>query len=382
VVISPTDEVCNQWVNSAAEFGVQLSRSGSETKDFDGVAVTYQQVINGSDTHRSLCRTHPTVVVFDEVHHCGEGLQWSDSIRRAFECAAFRIALSGTPFRSDDRPIPFVTYEDGVCRPDFTYSYQEAMDDGVCRLAFFPTIDGSAEWLKNGERKKALLTDELCDSDSSARLRTILDPLGEWMTTTILEARKKTDECRRLGHADAAELWTGVDQNHARELARQIEKLTGERPCLVISDDTDAARSIDLFRNGTDKCIVTVKMVSEGVDIPRIRVLVFATNILTEMFFRQFLGRAIRYQEGLDEQSAYAFIPRVATLVEFAMKVIEERIHHLEAIDAEALIREYERTHDGQQPIPRTFPAARFFGGSLPCHRAGRGVLSRRHSTG
>jgi superfamily II DNA or RNA helicase len=138
VVISPTDEVCNQWVNSAAEFGVQLSRSGSETKDFDGVAVTYQQVINGSDTHRSLCRTHPTVVVFDEVHHCGEGLQWSDSIRRAFECAAFRIALSGTPFRSDDRPIPFVTYEDGVCRPDFTYSYQEAMDDGVCRLAFFP----------------------------------------------------------------------------------------------------------------------------------------------------------------------------------------------------------------------------------------------------
>lgn len=254
-------------------------------------------------------------------------------MRAAFSGAAFRLMLSGTPFRSDDRPIPFVHYgPDGVCIPDFSYGYQEALDDGnVVRQAYFPSIDGGAEWMVDQEMKSALLSEKLAAPDAAARLRTILDPWGQWMRTTAAEAHAKLLLCRDLGHPVAGQIWVCMDQRHAKETARMLAAVTQEEPLVAISEDPRSAESIRLFKRGKHKTLVSVRQVSEGVNIPRLRVAVYATNYSTPLFFRQVLGRIIRWVPGLEEQAAYMFVPRIAELVQMAREVIEERVHSLTA---------------------------------------------------
>jgi type I site-specific restriction endonuclease len=70
-------------------------------------------------------------------------------------------------------------------------------------------------------------------------------------------------------------------------------------------------------------------MISEGVDIPRLRVGIYATNVISELFFRQAVGRFVRFTPGIEEQSAYLYIPADAQLVEYATAIMEERDHQL-----------------------------------------------------
>ena len=53
-------------------------------------------------------------MVLDEVHHAGDSLSWGESVREAFAPATRRLALTGTPFRTDVNPIPFVSYAPGA----------------------------------------------------------------------------------------------------------------------------------------------------------------------------------------------------------------------------------------------------------------------------
>ena len=70
---------------------------GRTAKDFIGVAVTYAQVAAHPALHRGRTEARKTLVILDEVHHAGDGRSWGDAIREAFEPAARRLALSGTP---------------------------------------------------------------------------------------------------------------------------------------------------------------------------------------------------------------------------------------------------------------------------------------------
>ena len=81
---------------------------GATARDFRGAVVTYAQVAAAPALHRAAPPTRRTLVVLDEVHHAGDALSWGDAVREAFEPAARRLALTGTPFRSDENPIPFV----------------------------------------------------------------------------------------------------------------------------------------------------------------------------------------------------------------------------------------------------------------------------------
>ena len=77
---------------------------------YHGMAVTYAQVAVRASLHREITESARTLVILDEVHHAGDSLSWGDAIREAFESATRRLSLTGTPFRSDTSPIPFVTY--------------------------------------------------------------------------------------------------------------------------------------------------------------------------------------------------------------------------------------------------------------------------------
>jgi superfamily II DNA or RNA helicase len=339
VVVTPTEHLKRQWAEAAARCGIDIdpnwtNANGCEANDYFGAAVTYSQVSFAPDLYDFNC-LRPTLVVFDEIHHAGDGLDWGDKLRVAFGNAVYRLALSGTPFRNDGNQIPFVRYEHRRSRADFTYSYGEALADGVCCPIYFPTVEGNVAWIRgNGEQVKCSLLDDLSRQKSAERLRAALDADGEWIAGVLREADNRLTEMRLEGQADAAGLVIAIDQYHARKIAELLKFITNEMPTVAISDEENSSRLIqDFARRGNHRrWIVAVKMVSEGVDIPRLRVGVYATTVLSELFFRQAVGRLIRVISGIDEQSAAFYLPADETLIRHALAIKEERDHFLPEI--------------------------------------------------
>lgn len=336
VVVCPSDYLSRQWAQDAAKLGIHLdytfaNRHGNEAKDYHGITVTYQSVASNPDMYQLQCHRAKTLVIFDEIHHAGEGLSWGDSLLKAFGNATQRLQLSGTPFRSDNYPIPFVAYDtDGKCSADFNYGYADGLSDNVCRPVLFPQYEGNMEWFYGGEIKGASFADNLNETDARQRLKSALSIDGDWLETVIKDANQKLNDIRKT-HPSAGGLIITMDQKHAYDVAKLVERVTGIKPAIATSDDPKSSDTISDFAQGNERWIVAVKMVSEGVDIKRLRVAVFATNVLTELYFRQAVGRVVRVIADLDEdQPAYFFIPKDPTLVRFAEEIKQERDHQLD----------------------------------------------------
>jgi superfamily II DNA or RNA helicase len=346
VGVCPTEHLKNQWAEKAHAVGISIdpewaNRGNAPARDYDGVVVTYAQVAVNPDWHRSFCR-EPTLVILDEIHHAGDGNSWGDAMRRAFGPAYRRLSLSGTPFRSDNSTIPFVTYIDGESRADFTYSYGEALADEVCRPILFPSYESHAKWYSNGESHEATFRDELAQRLAAQRLKTAISAGGGWLRKVIGDADSKLTALREF-QPDAAGLIVAMDKTHAGLIGAMVAARTGTAPVVVTYDDPDASAAIKAFAESNRRWIVAVRMVSEGVDIKRLRVGVYATNITTEMFFRQVVGRFVRMQVGYEDQNAYLFMPRDPNLFEFAQKIKEERKHWIEEMCREE--RERDEAH-------------------------------------
>lgn len=335
VVIAPTTHICRQWAADAARYGIDLepnrpNSDGPETSDFHGVTVTYQTVAAGPGVHADAAR-RPTLVIADEPHHMGDQASWGISARRAFDHATFRLLLSGTPFRSDNEAIPWVSYdEDGLSSADFTYGYPEALVDRVCRPITFLPYDGEMEWSSDGRVWNADFDLVLPAAEAARRLRTALAADGEWMGEVLRDADSRLSEVRAAGHPDAGGLVVASDQDHARAIARRLEFITGEQPEIVMSDEPGASARIAAFAESEDRWLVSVLMVSEGVDIPRLRVGVYATAARTELFFRQVVGRFIRTTPSPRRQMSYLLLPADSRLKQLAFEIEKERRHAIE----------------------------------------------------
>ena len=150
LVVVPTAHLKMQWAQAAAGFDLHLDwrwsvADGGLPPDMHGVVTTYQQVATSARVLRGLASN--AMVIFDELHHAAEERAWGDALRTGFENAPRRLALSGTPFRSDTHAIPFIRYEGDEAVPDFEYGYGDALaDGGVVRPVYFPRIDGMMEW--------------------------------------------------------------------------------------------------------------------------------------------------------------------------------------------------------------------------------------------
>lgn len=304
VVAGPTTHICRQWAADAGRYGIDLepnrpNSDGPESADFHGVAVTYQTIAAGPDMHRLAANRRPTLLIADEPHHMGDQAAWGVQTRKGFGDARFRLLLSGTPFRSDNSAIPWVTYdEDGLSRADYAYGYPQALVDRVCRPITFLPYDGEMEWLSDGRLRSADFDLVLPAVESARRLRTALTPEGEWMGEVLRDGDARLSEVRADGHPDAGGLVIASDQDHARAIAARLGSISGEQPELVMSDEPGASKRIADFASSGRRWLVSVLMVSEGVDIPRLRVGVYATAARTELFFRQVVGRFIRTTPG------------------------------------------------------------------------------------
>jgi superfamily II DNA or RNA helicase len=337
-VVVPTEHLKTQWALAAARVGIALdpkfSNSSAQTSsEYHGVVVTYAQVASHPTRHRVRTENYLTLVVFDEIHHGGDAKSWGEAIREAFADATRRLGLTGTPFRSDDSPIPFVSYEpdgEGLMRSqaDHTYGYAEALADGVVRPVVFLAYSGEARWRDSaGEEHAARLGEPLSAEQTARAWRTVLNPAGEWIPAVLEAADKRLDQLREGGMPDAGAMVIASDQTTARAYAAVLTKLTGRTPTVVLSDDSGSSARIAEFSAGTSPWLVAVRMVSEGVDVPRLAVGVYATSASTPLFFAQAIGRFVRSRR--PGETASIFLPSVPNLLLLASEMEAERNHVL-----------------------------------------------------
>jgi superfamily II DNA or RNA helicase len=338
VIVAPTANLARQWATTAHRIGLNVTPNWEgqrEPSDMHGIAITYQRVHHGALALAAGCRTS-TLVIADEPHHLGADRSWAAAFEQAFADATRWLLLSGTPFRSDGRPIPGVHYENNEARSDFTYGYSQAIADGVCRRVSFNFYDGQLRWVSDGRRVEADFTLALARRESSRRLRTALTPeLSDGLRQMIGDAYSQLREIRE-DHPDGGMLIVCESIEHAQATARIAQQVIGQSPILVTSDEPDATDRIGRFRAGTDPCIVAVNMVSEGVDIPRLRVGVYATPKKTPMLFRQIVGRFVRTGSGPDNACSHLFLPKDPELHGLAAEIEQEITHQLP--DAEDLL--------------------------------------------
>ncbi len=338
-IVTPTEHLKHQWAQAAARFGIAIDSAyrnaqGRAGADFAGVAVTYAQVAAHPALHRQRTENRRTLVIFDEIHHAGDALSWGDAVTDAFDPARRRLALTGTPFRTDANPIPFVTYLDepgGGKRSasDYVYGYGPALEDGVVRPVIFLAYSGEMRWrTRAGDEITATLGTPMTKDQIAQAWRTALDPAGEWVSRVLEAADKRLTEVRR-GMPDAGGLVIAGDHEDARAYAALLRGLTGKRPAVVLSDDKAASKKISAFAASDERWMVAVRMVSEGVDIPRLAVGVYATSVSTALFFAQAVGRFVRVRQR--GETASVFLPSVPLLLSYAAELEAERDHVLRA---------------------------------------------------
>lgn len=339
VIVVPTKHLRRQWAEAAAGYGLHLdftfsNDAGALARDYHGTVVTYQAVASTPDLYRMLSSN--ALVILDEVHHAGDAKSWGGAVRRAFEPAARRLLLSGTPFRSDGTSIPFVTYEpdeQGILRSvaDYSYGYGQALKepppDNVVRSIAFPAFDGESSWMDAGVLVRGSLNNE-DPLQASRALRTALQSDGEWIPSVLRTANIELSRARET-YSDAGGLVIASDQASAQAYGLILEDITNEPVSVAVSDEPDASDVIRRFAAGDSRWLVAVQMVSEGVDIPRLTVGVYATSKATELFFRQVVGRFVRTRDADDETCSTLFLPSSPPLLLMAREIEDERDHAL-----------------------------------------------------
>jgi superfamily II DNA or RNA helicase len=337
-VVCPTEHLKVQWASAAARVGIQLDHAFRNSdihssRDFHGAVLTYAQVGMAPAVHRRRTMTRPTLVILDEIHHAGDSRSWGDGVKAAFEPAERRLMLTGTPFRSDENPIPFVSYErgeDGLqrSRADSVYGYSDALRDGVVRPVLFMAYSGETRWRTNaGDELAARLGEPMTKDLVAQAWRTALDHRGDWMPQVLRAADARLTKLREHGIVDAGGLIIASDQQTARAYAKLIGEISGQPATVVLSDDEGASKRIATFATSQDRWLVAVRMVSEGVDIPRLAVGVYATSASTPLYFAQAIGRFVRARR--PGETATVFLPSVPHLLGLASEMEAQRDHVL-----------------------------------------------------
>lgn len=358
VVVAPSDSLRIQWAEEADDVGLKLfpvapgDTDGYNKTGYSGCVVTYQQLLGAGGALLRHALRRRTFVILDEVHHAGDNKSWGDALRQAVEPAVHRLCLTGTPWRRDaTSPIPFVRYDNnGTVVVDYAYEYGTAVADGVCRRIEFHAYDGEARWTDPSRMRRsagdengksdvsveftAKLGANMPDEDVAAALDTVYEPKYAWMPSILAQADEMLTEVRE-DVSDAAGLVVAERTWLAHGYAALLERITGTKPPVVVSDPKNdpgsriAKDQIARFRKGTGRWIVAVKMISEGVDIPRLAVGVYASKTQTPLFYRQVVGRFVRTRPN-EEINARLLIPAVPELMRHAREIEEELRHQLE----------------------------------------------------
>ncbi len=363
VVVAPSNKVVKQWsVEAKNILGSKMMKvSGGDKDDLlsygTHYSTTWQSLKSLLDAFHTLCRTYKTLVICDEQHHAASDKSWGKSVIKAFEeSAKYELILTGTPYRSDGKDAVWLeTDKDSkkIVHPiDGTYvlTYGEAVALGYCRPVtfhkhegnfIFDFLDGDKVEISgktgpklNDEQRKKIkripLIDKAMDFYNLATTVKHLNDnpntpdLSSYMSTMIKEGVNKLEQVRFI-IPDAGGLVIAPDIQTANHMAQIIEHLTNEKPVVVHNKEKGSNNKLNAFEDNKEmKWLVSVQMVSEGVDIPRLRVLVYLPTAMTELFFRQAIGRVVRNYIPNDNTRAYVIMPAYKTFEVFAERVERE----------------------------------------------------------
>jgi superfamily II DNA or RNA helicase len=352
IVVTFTRHLIRQWDDWATAIGLNLlAVSGNQSLkdgipgDVVGYICTYAAMGRMPDLHASYTSGFRTLVIFDEIHHLGDEddkgrSEWGKKAKVAFSAASYRLGLSGTPFRSNQQRIPFVSYEpikgsnmDSQAVPDFTYSYGDAVADEICRRVDFLDVDGLIEWERSdnpGVTYQHRFSDEIDERYYGDRLRFAVsaetdgsDFKNLLLVDMIKHANNKLNDIRKVGHPDAAGLVIASNVMQAKLLKDMMQRITGHRAIIVHNEEDRSLSLIQDFAKGISPWIISVKMISEGVDIPRLRVCLYAANVTKELFLMQVIFRIVRRSKEIYGES-YFYYPADPEIVTVVRKVEEE----------------------------------------------------------
>ena len=294
-----------------------------------GLCMTYQSFQYAYQNLAERLSGVKVLLVLDEIHHCAgineiKASAWARPLLYLIEkVKPYVLSLSGTPFRSDMQPITTLKYDGSLVKPDYIYGLQEATRDDVCRSPVIYLIDNT-KWrlTQRGEViSEHNCLSSLLEQEQIAYQRILED--RQFMTHMLSNAEERLKEGRRL-RLDQGGLVVASSINHARQITQILYTLTNEQPTLVTSDDPDCHSKLIKFKNGTSKWLVSVGMVSEGTDIPRLQVCCYLSRIRTKLHFRQVLGRILRVRNNETESVAELIIPAHFELLMFAKRLSEE----------------------------------------------------------
>jgi superfamily II DNA or RNA helicase len=338
IVVVPTTAVkgdeeagfLGDWHKCNIEIKTSLREYNALPQDYSGAVITYQQLPNMVMTFQTW-QSHGAklLFVFDEIHHASEYNVWGSAVEACGAIASRILCMTGTPFRSDNQRISFVRYNDqGIARPDYRYTYTDAVQDRVCRQAFFSHDDGIAEYVYN-EKDESVRISESKEENNRHVVKTIFQKNSEFLRCLVEKADLKLDEYRNFD-ANAGGIIVcrpGIDDNddrHLRAVAKVVKQVTGVMPEVITHEDKDANLKIAKFRQSRDRWICSVRKISEGVDIKRLRVMVMASKPGTELLFRQLVGRVIRHEDRSQPEDATIYFAKFPQLVKWAKSIQDE----------------------------------------------------------
>lgn len=341
--------------------GLQSTFSKVLDRQFDGqlgsigIASTYQAMDYRSGSFWKLVENYRVLAVFDEIHHCAGHdpvlcNSWGQVIlQRLQDKAAFTLALSGTPWRSDERAIALARYSnpEGQLICDFRYGLREAVSDWVCRTPRIVLVDNSAIRLIEQNDGGALITNHSSIAQLLKETPVTFESLlshHEVIEKILALGQEKLDDLRNL-IPNAGGLVVATNIRHAYQIAGILRSKGND--CVIVTTRTAGAQDvIENFRNGSSQWIIAVGMISEGTDIPRLQVCCYLSRIRTELHYRQVLGRILR-RTGAQDSQAWLYVLAEPSLLLFSHRIAEDLPEDIAVIENVQVLKNNEAIHNG-----------------------------------
>lgn len=316
VVVCPTVLICKSTIAAYRRwfdmhlFGFNAQRHREFIpRGTQGYVTTYASVCVNPGLHRELIAEHETLVIADEVHHLGEKNSWGGAAVEAFGHARYVLPMSGTPYRHGYDRISLVRYMATGDRPDsnlvefesdFQYTLGESIVDGYCRDPLFHVFDG-AVMIRRGDTEESVSLSEEIEDDAEAadRLRGAVRYGSTLRKSMLRESLAMIRAAKRkviifLGGDSRADK-TAVSDAQLRLPDELAELGIGpEEYEVVTGDGTKAHPQIKDFGKSKKWILISVNLISEGVDIPELSAAIFLTSITSMMTTMQRLGRILR----------------------------------------------------------------------------------------
>jgi superfamily II DNA or RNA helicase len=326
ICFSPSSVVC-------IDFSQELERVIGEK--FDGLlgskgqSLTYQTLLHLNADFWMLFHKYRVFVIFDEIHHCsGSKVEnancWGEQILLHIKNKAeFTLAMTGTPWRSDTAPIVLSDYlsPNNKIKCDYVYGLSEAIRDGVCRTPQIIAIDNDNICLTSDKENKSFNCFKDLLSHSAFPYQEIIQN-ENLLLHVIQQANDKLDKLR-CSNPSAGGLIVAASVAHANQILALLAKCLNETATIITYQEDEPTKLIHQYKKSCSKWVVSVGMISEGTNIPRLQVTCHLTRIKTEMHFRQILGRNLRATDAIN-QEAFLYMPAEPKLVEYAYRVAQD----------------------------------------------------------